>query len=85
MQTCRKNNCTKEAGKKLGLCKYHYGQRNHIYKYLGYMDEVVNTEKIRICLNCDKSFLSTGNRRCNQCNSTSNCHHDNDVTLYVRC
>ena len=85
MQKCKKIHCEKEAGKRLGLCPYHYGQRNAVYRYLGYMNEAVNFEKQRTCLKCDRVFMSTGNRRCNACNSSSDCHHENDVTLYVRC
>ena len=37
--------------------------------------------KYRKCLMCDKSFVSFGNRRCDQCNLSS--EHDESVSSYL--
>lgn len=52
------------------------------YKY-SFCIKVQGQEKKRKCLMCDKIFLSTGNRKCDHCNSY---HHDSvysDVSPFV--
>lgn len=66
------------------LCKQHFYHRKQEYTYLGHKVVDVNNIVNRRCLMCDKPFVSTGNRRCETCNKTSDCHYDNDVTFYVK-
>ena len=68
---------------KLGLCKQHYHHRNTVYKYTGHKQDQVDVEKNRKCLKCDKIFLSTGNRKCDYCNSQSD--KDSSLSLFLRC
>jgi hypothetical protein len=65
------------------LCKKHFYARNQTYIYLG---KVISQDKKtrRTCLMCDKIFVSTGNRRCDLCNRTTDCHYESNLTLYVR-
>lgn len=81
---CKKSNCELEIIK-IGLCKKHYYIRNTMYKYLGYKNETNNEVKIRKCLQCDRMFKSTGNRKCESCNSSSFDESMTPSSLYVSC
>ena len=39
----------------------------------------------RKCLMCDKDFISTGNRKCNECNSYYHDGSHSDVSCFVSC
>lgn len=66
------------------LCKKHFYNRKQTYVYLGHKVISLDKKVRRTCLMCDKVFVSTGNRRCDLCNRTTDCHYENNVTLYVR-
>jgi len=80
--TCTKCN---RAPYKLDLCKMHFNQRTKIYRYLGHKQMLVTEQpKPRICLSCDRKFESFGNRRCDLCNSNSNCHYESETSNFIR-
>lgn len=47
--------------------------------------EKVDIEVKRKCLMCDKEFISTGNRKCNDCNSYYHDGSHSDVSCFVSC
>lgn len=81
---CKKTGCNQEVVK-IGLCKRHFYIRNTTYKYIGHRENKNDPEVKRKCLMCDRNFISTGNRRCELCNKTTDCHYECNTTLYVRC
>jgi hypothetical protein len=65
------------------MCKSHYYKRSQAKRYLGHKNELNNPSKERKCLLCDQVFYSTGNRRCNECNSTSYSEYDSNISLFI--
>lgn len=74
--------CEKQVHK-LGMCKDHFYNRKQYYNYLGHKNMLVTDIKDRKCLLCDKIFASTGNRRCDDCNATTFCEFESNVSLFV--
>lgn len=75
MDQCSKNLCNRKAHKG-GMCKKHWDSRNATYTYIGSKREEIVELKTRVCLMCDKSFESSGNRKCDYCNSLSYSYND---------
>lgn len=81
---CKKIKC-KDTVFKIGLCKKHFYNRKMVYRYQGHLSQIKNEEIKRKCLHCDKMFLSTGNRMCEFCNSSSYDMEYSSISSYVSC
>ena len=53
-------------------------------KYFSFVEDL-NTKVKRKCLMCDKDFISTGNRKCDECNSYYHDGSHSDVSCFVSC
>jgi len=67
------------------MCKKHFYNRKQKYVYAGHKVKTVQELVQRQCLHCDKKFMSTGNRRCDYCNSVSDCQYESNLSLYAKC
>ena len=79
---CRKINCDKEAHK-AELCKKHYYIRT--MKYNGHLADIRQVAIERICLQCEKPFRSTGNRRCDNCNYYFMNNDEINLSSFISC
>ena len=82
--SCKKDNC-KDAVFKLGFCKVHFYRRKILYRYQGHLSDMAPIGVKRKCLQCDRTFDSTGNRKCSSCNSMDFDDVYGSVSSYTSC
>jgi len=81
---CRLVKCNNDIFK-YHLCKEHYLKRKTFYKYQGHIADLKIEAIQRKCLQCERLFMSVGNRKCTPCNEITYDDTNHNVSLFIAC